>query len=116
KTFESIGRPLPKRINVVVTGNPTFAAEGCRVVHSIDAALDAAKPADEVMVIGGASFYEQVLPRADRLYLTEVHAAIQGDAWFPSIDSSEWHEIEREERPADADNPYAMTFRVLERR
>ncbi|SCZ58418.1 type 3 dihydrofolate reductase [Thiohalomonas denitrificans] len=116
KTFESIGRPLPKRTNVVVTGDPSYRAEGCRVVHSIDAALEAAQPAEEVMVIGGATFYQQILPRADRLYLTRVHAVIEGDAWFPSIDSSEWRETEREERPADADNPHGMAFQVLERK
>ncbi len=116
KTFESIGRPLPKRTNVVVTGDPSYRAEGCRVVHSIEAALEAAQPAEEVMVIGGASFYRQILPRADRLYLTQIHAVIEGDAWFPPIDPSEWREIEREEYPADAANPHGMTFQVLERR
>ncbi len=115
KTFQSIGRPLPKRTNIVVTGDASFAAEGCSVVHSIDAALKAAEPAEEVMVLGGASFYQQMLPRADRLYLTEVHAAFKGDAWFPSIAPSDWREIEREERPADPDNPHPMTFRILER-
>lgn len=116
KTFQSIGRPLPKRTNVVVTGDPAFTAEGCVVVQSIDAALEAAGAVEEVMVLGGASFYEQMLPRADRLYLTEVHATIEGDAWFPAIEPSEWCEIEREERPADADNRYALTFSVWERR
>lgn len=115
KTFDSIGRPLPGRTNVVVTRDPDFSAEGCTVVRSIDAALAAVAGQEEAMVIGGAAFYEQMLPRADRLYLTEVHAAIAGDAWFPSIDETAWREIEREERQADADNPYPVTFRILER-
>lgn len=114
-TYESIGKPLPKRINVVVTRDKAYQAEGCTVVGSIDEALQAVADAKEAMIIGGASFYEQMLPRADRLYLTWVHADIDGDAWFPPIDRSEWQTIERQERTVDEKNQYALTFEVLER-
>ena len=115
KTYESLGRPLPERTNVVITRDPDFAADGCVIAHSIDEGLAAVAQEEEVMVIGGAAFYEQMLPRADRLYLTDVHAEIAGDTWFPPVEGSEWREIERLERPADADNPYSLTFRILER-
>lgn len=116
KTFQSIGRPLPDRTNVVVSRDRDFSAPGCRVVDSIDAALAATAEAEEVMIIGGASFYEQMLPRVDRLYLTLVHADIEGDARFPEIAPDAWQEAERHERPADAENPYALTFLVLKRK
>ncbi len=115
KTYESIGKPLPERTNIVVTGDPAYRAPGCRVVHSIDEAIAAADGANELMVIGGASFYEQMLPRADRLYLTVVHADIAGDAWFPPVEAADWQEVERQERAADERNAYALTFRVLAR-
>jgi len=116
KTFESFGaKPLPERLNIVITRDPDYRAEGAVVVHDIDAALRAAGEADEVLIIGGASFYEQMLPRADRLYLTFVHADIEGDAWFPEFDPSAWHEIHREDHPADEKNPYPYSFVILER-
>jgi dihydrofolate reductase len=115
KTYESIGRPLPKRTNVVVSRDAGFRAEGCIVARGVDEALAAVAGAEEVMVIGGASFYTQLLPRADRLYLTLVHAPIVGDAWFPAVDPAAWQEVERVERAADGDNPHPLTFLVLER-
>jgi dihydrofolate reductase len=113
-TYESIGRPLPDRRNVVITRDPDFKAPGCDVVHSVDEALATAGDG-EVMVIGGESVYRQLLPHADRLYLTEVHARIEGDAWFPAIDAAEWHETERHEFSADARHPHALSFIVLNR-
>lgn len=116
KTFDSFGgRPLPQRTNIVVTSDRDYVAEGAVVVHSIDEALQAAGDADEVMVIGGASFYEQLLPRADRFYITQVHGRFEGDAWFPEYESYGWREVAREEYAADDNNPYAMTFMILER-
>ncbi len=115
KTFESIGKPLPQRHNIVVTSDPGYQAEGCSVVHSIDEALGAADEAAEVMILGGASFYAQMLPRADRLILTLVHAAIEGDAWFPEVAWEQWQEVERERHEPDERNPYPYTFLVLER-
>lgn len=116
KTFESFGaKPLPQRSNIVVTADQNYSAEGAIVVHSIDAVLRAAGAAPEVMIIGGASFYAQMLPRADRIYLTIVHHAFAGDAWFPEFDNTAWCEVRRTEFKADAKNIYDCTFLVLER-
>lgn len=116
KTFESFGaKPLPQRTNIVVTSDPDYRAEGAVVVHSIDAALKAADSAPEVMIIGGASFYEQMLPRADRIYLTLVHHNFEGDAWFPEFDHTHWRETRRIEFSADEKNPYDCSFLILER-
>jgi Dihydrofolate reductase len=116
KTFESLGRPLPERHNIVVTGDAAYQAPGATVVHSIAEALRAAGDVPEVMIIGGESFYRQMLPRADRLILTLVHAEVAGDAWFPEFDWDDWREVERGDHPADDKNPYAFSFLILERR
>ena len=116
KTYESLGRPLPERTNIVVTGDASYQAPGAVVVHSVAEALTAAAGADEVMIIGGESFYGQLLPQSQRLYLTLVHAAPDGDAWFPEFDWNEWREIERTDCDADDSNPYAYSFLILERR
>jgi dihydrofolate reductase len=115
KTFESIGRPLDGRHNIVVSRNPDYRAEGCTVVQSPEAALAAAGSAAESFVIGGADLYAQFLLRADRLYLTLVHAHLEGDAYFPPFDQTQWQEIEREERQADGRHAFDYTFLVLER-
>ena len=115
-TYESIGRPLPGRTNIVVTRDSSFSAAGCRVVHSIDEALVAAGGADEVMIMGGENLYSQLLPRADRLYLTEVQADVSGDAWFPEFDQTQWQELERESHRADEKNEFDYDFVVLARR
>jgi len=116
KTFESFGgRTLPERHNIVITRDTNYALEMASVVHSVDAALATAGDVEEIMIIGGASFYEQMLPRADRLYLTFVDAAIEGDAWFPEIDFSQWQEVERYDQPADEKNAYAHSFVIFER-
>jgi dihydrofolate reductase len=116
KTYESIGKPLPGRTNIVVTRDDSYNAEGCVVVHGIDEALQAAAGADEVMIMGGANLYLQLLPRADRLYLTEVQADVPGDAWFPELAESEWQELERESHQADEKNEFDYDFVVLARR
>lgn len=115
KTHESIGRALPGRRNIVISRNPTFKAEGCEVVHSLDAALALVKEEVEVMVIGGAQIYQQALPRAERLYVTWVHHVFDGDVYFPEWDAAQWREVSREERVADAENPYSLSFLILER-
>jgi len=114
-THESIGRALPGRKNIVVTKNLTYQAEECCVVHSVAGALEACDEAEEVMVMGGASLYEQLLPQADRLYLTQVHASLEGDTWFPDWQQSEWQELGREDHPADDKNDYPYSFIVFER-
>ena len=116
KTFESIGKALPQRTNIVVSRDKTFSAPDCLVVGDLATALEAVKDAEEAMVIGGASFYQQTLPQADRLYLTLIHADIEGDAWFPQIDFSEWKEVQRQDHYADDKNGYDYSFLILERR
>lgn len=116
KTFESFGgRTLPDRINIVITRDKGYQAEGIVVVNDIDAALAAAGDVDEVMIIGGESFYEQMLPLADRFYVTRVHGSFEGDAWFPDYEAYDWKEISREEHSADDKNAYACSFLVLEK-
>jgi len=114
KTYESIGQPLPGRTNIVITRDSAFQAEGCEVVHSIEQALAVARDCEEVMVIGGANLYRQMLDRADRLYLTLVRAEVEGDALFPEI-GQQWREVERESRRADDKNQFDYDFVTLER-
>jgi dihydrofolate reductase len=121
KTWESIGRPLPGRTNIVITRDQNFQTVGVRVVHSLDDALRLAEHigviegAEEAVVIGGAEIYALALPKAERLYLTQVHAEVDGDAWFPEFDLSQWQELAREDFKAEGPNPYPYSFIVLER-
>jgi len=115
RTWESIGRPLPGRICIVITRDTNYVAAGCLVVHSLDAALRAAQGHDEIMVIGGEQLYRQALPAADTLYLTLVQGDFPGDAFFPELDQAEWHEMERRHRPPDEKNAHACSFLRLER-
>lgn len=116
RNYESIGRPLPERLNIVVTRNLSFRAPGCTVVHSPGAAFAAAGNATEVFIIGGADVYAQTLARADRMYLTWVHAEVPGDARFPEFAVNEWTEVERTRHEADAGHAYAYSFVTLARR
>jgi dihydrofolate reductase len=117
KTYESIGRPLPGRTNIIVTRDKDFSAAGCTVVHSIEEALDTTAEYDEVMVIGGASFYRQMLPLAHRLYITLVHDnRIEGDAHFPDIDPAQWTMVQRDDHDADEHNPLPYSFVVYKRK
>ena len=116
KTFESFGaKPLLDRTNIIITRDESYQAKDSIVVHSIEEALQAAGEVNEVMIIGGASFYAQMLPRTDRLYLTYVHTKIEGDAWFPEIDFSEWQEVQRIDCEADEKNALAHSFVILDR-
>lgn len=114
-TYESIGRPLPGRHNIVVTHNPDYSAPGCTLVASPEAAIGAAGKAKEVMIIGGALIYQQMLPYAQRIYLTLVHGSFQGDTWFPLLDPKVWIEVEREDHGANPKNPYPYSFIRLAR-
>ncbi len=116
KTHESIGRPLPGRENIVLTHATNFDAEDCMIVHSLDDAFQAAGDVDEVMIMGGSGIYDQALARADRLYLTEVHAEVEGDIFFPEFDKGDWVEIGREDHYADEKNEFDYSFVILERR
>ena len=116
KTWESIGRPLPGRQNIVITRQADYRAEGCTVVASPDDAIVAAGDVEEIMIIGGGHIYEAFLPLADRIYLTRVHAEIEGDAFLPGILESEWQFVSREAHRADEANDYDVEFLVLDRR
>ena len=116
KTYESIGFPLPNRRNVIVSRNADFEAQGCEVVASIDAALELAKEDDEVMVMGGASFYEQMLPDVDRLYITQIEGSYAGDAYFPNFNRNEFVESFRESHQPDEKNQHTYHFTILDRK
>ena len=115
KTFESIGKPLIDRINIVLTLDKNFTPSGCQIVHSIKEALEMVKNSKEVMICGGVSIYRQFLPLADRIYLTLIQGDFEGDAFFPEFDRSLWKEVERVENKPDRKNPYKYTFLTLEK-
>ena len=110
KTYDSIGRPLPKRTNVVITRDTNLAIEGCTVVHSLEEAVAMFDKSEEVFIIGGAQIYAQALAVADRIYLTVIDKEYEGDTSFPEIDYSAWKEISREEyvRGEEFEHPFAF--------
>lgn len=116
RTFESIGKALPGRANIVVTRSADFSADDVEVAGNLDQALEiaAGTGADEVMVIGGGEIYAAALPRADRLYFTEIHIDAAGDVRFPAFDRAQWRELSRDDHAAAGDNP-AFSFVILER-
>ncbi|MGX9996424.1 type 3 dihydrofolate reductase [Vibrio sp. JZG120] len=114
KTFESIGKALPNRLNIVITRDPSYAAEDVIVVSSTLEALEAAKGHDEVMIIGGGSIYEAFLDKADKLYLTFIDADVEGDTQFPQWDDG-FQETYTREYQADEKNAYNMRFTILEK-
>lgn len=116
KTYESIGRPLPGRRNIIISRDPDFRAEGCEICDSLDSALALVKDQQETMLIGGASLYAQTIHRAEHLYITEIHAQFEGDAWFPIIDPTLWQESWREDHQPDEKNPYYYSFVKYSRR
>jgi dihydrofolate reductase len=115
KTWESIGRPLPGRTNIVVTRDRNFAAEGVLVTHSLEAALALAVGDKEVFVIGGGALYAQALPLADRLYITEVHGEFAGDTWVPEPPAGAWREVSREHQAQAGAGYSGFDYVVLER-
>ena len=114
KTFDSIGRPLPGRRNIVVSRNADFQRDGVEVAHSLDAAIGLCAGSD-AFLIGGAGLFAEAMARVDRLFVTEIDAAPAGDTFFPAINAGEWRETFRERREADEKNPYAIEFVILER-
>jgi dihydrofolate reductase len=116
KTYESIGRPLPGRANLVLTRDRNWIAAGVIVVHSVEQALTQAGPGKELVAIGGAEIYRLVLPFARRIYLTHVHADVPGDTFFPDFDSTQWADVECRMHPADDQHAFPLTFVTLERR
>jgi dihydrofolate reductase len=116
RNYESIGKPLPDRTNIVITRNPAYQAPGCRVKHSLTDALREIRDDPEVFIIGGAEIYHQAIADADRIYLTLVHADINGDTFFPEFEVREWHETSRTRHEADEKNPYAYSFVTYDRK
>jgi len=118
KTFDSIGKPLPKRHNFILTTQVQLHIDGCSVVHDIGAAMQEAESlsqGEELMVIGGAEVYRLCLPQASRLYVTRIHEQFEGDAWFPEIDWSDWQLVSSQEYEADAENSHAYGLMVYQR-
>lgn len=115
KTYESIGRPLPGRLNVIVTRDRHLQAPDCLIVHSLKEAIDRLADHEEIVIIGGAELFQHALAFIKRLYLTEIHHPFEGDTVFPELNLKEWHTISREEHAPDEKNLYAYSFSVLEK-
>lgn len=116
-SFRSIGRPLPKRVNIVITRDPFFTADGVLIAHSLEEALGMAFDGgeEEAFIIGGGEIYRESADLWDRVYLTEVDVDVEGDVFFPALDPAEWTEIWREAHLPDAKNEWSYVFRILER-
>ncbi len=114
KTFDSVGKPLPKRRNIVIT-RQDIAIEGCEVVKSIDEAIALCKTEDEVFIVGGAEIYRQAMHLTNRIYLTIVHQSFDADTFFPEIDYKDWKETDREDHEADEKHQFSYSFITLER-
>lgn len=115
-TWESIGRPLPGRLNIVVSSQSGDNAQGVTWISSLEEAIAAAGDVEEIMVIGGGRIYEQMLDRADRLYLTHIDAEVEGDTHFPDYEPDEWQSVFSEFHDADEKNSHSYCFEILERR
>ncbi|MBK6837214.1 MAG: dihydrofolate reductase [Bacteroidetes bacterium] len=115
KTYESIGRPLPGRVNVVITRNSDFNAEGCILAGSLAEALKISKSDPEVFIFGGGEIFREALPLVSKIYMTKVHHSLEGDTYFPLLDPSHWKEIEKVEFKADEKNEYDYSFITLEK-
>ena len=115
KTFESIGRPLPNRTNIIVTHDANYKAEGCIVVHSVEEALKAAEGSEEIMVIGGSKIYEQFFPISNKIYLTVIDEDFDGDTLFPEYKKEDWKEVSREDHKEDEQNWYDYVYITLEK-
>jgi len=114
KTYDSVGKPLPRRRNIIITRKP-ITIEGCEVVNSIEAALALCADEPEIFIVGGAEIYKQSIKLTDRIYLTIIHKKFDGDSFFPEIDMQEWKEVSREDHQADDRNPIPYSFITLER-
>jgi dihydrofolate reductase len=115
KTFESIGKPLPGRTNIVLSRNPDIQFEGVNCVGDVKDAIALVPDAEEMMVIGGSAIYQMLLPQVERMYLTYVDAEFEGDAWFPDFDISQWHETANTMHKKDEKNLYDCRFVTLEK-
>ncbi|NIG53697.1 dihydrofolate reductase [Chitinophaga sp. Cy-1792] len=118
KTFESLGKPLPNRPNIVITRQPDYEPQGVIVVDSLQAALDSANTFEgsELFITGGAQIFDIAMPLVQRIYLTRVYAVVEGDAFFPEIDGNIWKLVSEDRREADEKNQYPFAFQIWERR
>ena len=116
KTLDSMKKPMPDRVNIVMTRDKNFKAEGCIIVHSVNDALKAAGNVNEVMVIGGADIFKLFFPKADKIYLTKIDGDFEADVFFPEFDIKEWKETAYEEHERDAENPYDYVFLTLDKK
>ena len=116
KTFESIGKPLPGRTNIVLTRDPDIRFDGVICVGSFKDAVSAVRDAEEIMIIGGSTIYQMLLPQIDRMYITYVDAEFEGDAWFPEFDEDQWTVKDSVIRPADEKNLYDCRFVTLDKK
>ena len=116
KTYDSIGKPLPNRRNIVITRNSEIAITGCEVVDSIEKALSITKDEKEVKIIGGANLFEQLLPDVSKLYITHVEGKFEGDTYFPYYDENDWLEVSRESHKPDVKNKHAYHFIILKKK
>lgn len=114
KTYDSVGKPLPRRRNIIIT-RQAITIEGCEVVNSIEAALALCADEDEVFIVGGAEIYRQAMNLTDRIYLTIVHQQFEGDSFFPEINKSVWHEVSREDYEPDEKNLLPYSFVTYEK-
>lgn len=110
KTYESIGRPLPGRKNIVISRDSSYTIEGCETANSLDEAIELVSDVEEIMIIGGGHLYSQTLPHADRLYLTFIDLNVDGDTQFPEFEHLELTEVKREKHLKDDKNPYDYQF------
>lgn len=117
KTFESIGRPLPGRENIIVTRDQDYSQEGCLVLNSLEGIVELSEQSDEeIFVIGGAEIFQQILPCSDRLYITHIYHEFEGDTYFPKTNEEEWDMVKSDKRIKDENNPYDYEFAVYEKK
>lgn len=118
KTFESLGKPLPNRTNIIITRNPDYLQRGAFVVHSLEKALRLVEKdgQEKAFILGGGEIYRQAMALADHMYITEVHGTFEGDTFFPEIHPEVWKEVHRKDYPADEKNKYAYSFVEYDRR
>lgn len=116
KTYESIGKPLPDRISVIITRQENYKAEGCIVVKSLQDAIQISKNDEEVFIIGGAEIFREAIPIADKIYLTRIHQSFEGDTFFQELDQNVWEETKRIDFNPDEKNKYPYSFCILEKK
>ncbi|QEC53116.1 dihydrofolate reductase [Anseongella ginsenosidimutans] len=116
KTFESIGKALPSRENIIITRQEDYDAPGCEVVHSLEEAVQISSQEENVFIIGGGEIYRQAMGIAGTLYITEIHQQFPGDAFFPEIDEQVWEETFREDHPSNEKNPFDFSFVTYQRK